>query len=476
MDVEKNYNARNVALSVLCRVLEDKEPSHTVIAGELDKYPQMTKEDRAFVKQLCMGTIEWVITLDDIINRYSKTKTEKQKPVIRNLLRLSAYQILFLNVPDSAACNEAVKLARKRKFEGLTGFVNGVLRKISAEKSEIMKTYFKEVPDTGSTEQDDNDPSVRYSLPEWIIKYYTDTFGPEKAISAFEYFLKEAGLNIRCNISRITPGELAGRLKKRGINVIPDPYSNKCMKISGIDRLSELPEFNQGMFCVQDLSSVLAGENPANELLKSYTADKVSILNNYTDKSLSRSETDKSKNNYILNILDLCAAPGGKTLNLADRLKAEGFEAHFTACDISESKLKKIRENIKRCGFDNIDSMINDATCFRDEFVEKFDILIADLPCSGLGVIGRKPDIKLNASLEKIDELAALQKTILENAVRYVKKGGFLLFSTCTIGHVENEDNLRFIEEHGFKRINSVQLCPGEYDCDGFYYSLSVRE
>lgn len=480
MENEKKYNVRNIVLTILCRILEEKVPSHIAIAEGLDKYSDMAKEDRAFVKLLCMGTVERVITLDDVIDEYSKTPTNKQKPVIRNILRMGVYQILFMNVPDSAACNEAVKLAKKRGFTGLSGFVNGILRNVVTHKDEIS-VRFGERADISENEQNAESAeklySEKYSLPEWIIKRYICRFGRDKALRAFEYFLKKSTTQIRCNISKISPEKLKDLLEENNISVVnlnsDGKYSQeivhasqKCMTISGYDNLSSIQAFKDGLFTIQDFSSVMAGEILDKKMLEEYVSET------YCSSLWSRQEAEHYP---ALEIIDICAAPGGKTLNMADRLKAEGFKAHFTACDVSEYKLNKIRENVERCGFDNIDPVISDGTVFNPHFENKFDIMIADVPCSGLGVIGRKPDIKLNASPEGIKNLVILQRNILDNAARYLKKNGLMIYSTCTIGTDENEDNVGYLEQKGFKCLEMKQICPGEYDSDGFFYALMKK-
>lgn len=491
--MEKNYDARNIALNVLCRILEEKVPSHTAIAEGLAGNTFL-KEDRSFIKKLVIGTIERSITIDIIIDRYSTVKVKKQKPVVRNVLRMGIYQILFMDVPDSAACNESVKLIKKRRLMGLSGFVNGVLRKTAAEKESIIKqingkirlsdeilspekehsadkvqtdekVQFREkmlssekvlFPEKEQSHEKAQSPGYnefvfKYSMPEWIVKHYIERFGPQKAERAFEYFLSDSSVQIRCNISRISPSELVGRLKEENVTVDQRTQSDKCMIISGFDKLESLKAFREGLFAVQDYSSVLASDCPDSDLIAEYI---------------------KKSGRSALEVLDICAAPGGKTMNMADRLIAEGVEASFTACDVSESKLNKIRENIERCGFDNIKPIINDATVCNPSFIARFDIVIADVPCSGLGVICRKPDIKLNSSPEKIEELSKLQRSILINTVKYVKTNGFMTFSTCTTCNAENDDNTEFIKSMGFEELDRVQICPGDCDCDGFYYAV----
>ncbi len=433
---------RNDCLNMIVAVLEEHRPSHLVIADYLDSHADLPDMDRSFVKRLVMGVIERRLMLDHVADAVSKTKTAKMKPVVRNIIRMGIYQLFYMNVPDSAACNESVKLAKKRGLANLSGFVNGVLRNIARQK--------KELTDLSKIKDDIRRLSLEYSVPEWIVKYYCDNYGAEAAKKAFEHYLAPSKTFIRCNSSRIAPDELAERLISRGIAVEKTDIA-RCLKISDYSKLAGIPEFDEGLFTVQDMSSIMAGE----------IADVKAGMK----------------------VLDLCAAPGGKSLNIADRMIHEetihqvncDSKGSVISCDISDQKVRLIRENVDRCGFTNIETRVNDAAVFVPEFENAFDIVIADVPCSGLGIIGRKPDIKYNMTPEGQKELVELQRSILENAVRYVKKGGQLLFSTCTVNRAENEEDVELIESKGFDCALQKQLLPGDNGADGFFYAKLVN-
>ena len=429
---------RNDCLNMIVAVLEEHRPSHLVIADCLDSHSELTDIDRSFVKRLVMGVIERRIMLDHVIDAVSKTKTAKMKPVVRNIIRMGVYQLLYMNVPDSAACNESVKLAKKRGLVNLSGFVNGVLRNIARQKAELT--------DLSAVKGDLQRLSLEYSLPEWIVRYFIDNYGAEASEKAFKHYLTPSKTFIRCNSSRIAPDELAERLEKQGI-AVERTGIERCMAIAGFTSPGSIPEFKEGLFSVQDMSSVMAGE----------------IANIKGDER----------------VLDLCAAPGGKSMNIADRMINAGTvgsqdskkqterRGSVLSCDISEQKVRMIRENVDRCGFKNIETRVNDASVFVPEFENAFDIVIADVPCSGLGIIGRKPDIKYNMTPEGQKELVTLQRSILEN--------GQLLFSTCTVNRAENEENVDLIVSKGFDCILQKQLLPGDSGADGFFYAKLIK-
>ncbi len=414
-------------------VLEEHRPSHLVMAGYLDAHRDLPDMDRSFVKRLVIGVVERRITLDHVIDSVSKTKTAGMKPVIRNIILMGVYQLLYMNVPDSAACNESVKLTKKRGLVNLSGFVNGVLRNIARNKEELAGFG------NDNSENNTGRMSIRYSMPEWIVRYFLDNYGEEAAIKAFDYYFEPSKTCIRCNASRISPEELFERLTARGICVSRTERA-RCMVLRDNPGLGSIPEFTEGLFTVQDMSSVMAGEI-----------------------------ADVAGNEVVL---DLCAAPGGKSMNIADRLTT----GSVLACDISEQKVAMIEENIRRCRLNNISTRVNDAAVFVPEFEAAFDIVIADVPCSGLGIIGRKPDIKYNMSPEGQKELVTLQRRILDNAVRYVRPGGQLLFSTCTVNRAENEENVAYIAAKGYDCELQRQLLPGDNGADGFFYSKLIRK
>ena len=449
-------NEREVVLDMLLSLREGKL-SHTILKDTLDSYLYLDKSSRGFITRLYEGTIEKRLYLDYIIDGYSKTPVKKMKPVIMLLLEISVYQLFFMDrVPDSAAINEAIKLAKKRGLTGLSGFVNGVLRNIARNKENIAlpdknKDLIKYL-------------EIKYSTPKAVVEHFINDYGSEKAEEILEAFEEKRPLT-----ARATKGdreELIKKLEGEGVKTGTDTIFPESVRILELDNLGFLGSFEDGDFVIQDESSQFIG--------------KIVGL-----PSGAR-------------VLDLCAAPGGKSLLFAEMEEVD----EIISCDISESKTELIEDNVRRIGVDKIRTKVNDASVFNPDFEERFDLVICDLPCSGLGVMGRKRDIKYNVSLDKIRELAILQKKILENAARYVKKGGRLIYSTCTMTRAENEENFTFISEFkGFSAVDFsdkirgyvdrykdgerlvneakkgfIRLIPGELGTDGFFVSEYMRE
>ena len=439
-------NSRELVLDILMEILEKGGPSHVVLRQALGKYQFLSKQDRAFITRVTEGTLEYLIQIDYILNSCSKTPVSKMKPVIRNILRMSVYQILYMDrIPDSAACNEAVKLAGKRHFQGLKGFVNGILRRISREKEGITES----LPDL----------SVRLSVPKWLTAMWRDELGEERTETVLKAFLRERPVMVRCNESLAERETILASLESQGVQAVPSPYLPGVLELSGYDHLEMLEAFQMGWIQVQDLSSVFAG--------------------------LAASP---QKGDFVL---DVCAAPGGKSLHAADLLRGTGM---VEARDLTEKKAELIEENIQRCGFSNIRARVWDALVPDETVFGKADIVLADLPCSGLGIIGKKPDIKLRMTRESADDLARLQRQILSVVWQYVKPGGILVYSTCTIHQAENQENAAwFLKNFPFKpgdltkRLGGVlkedslkdgwiQFLPGFGPWDGFFLSVMRRE
>ena len=429
-------NSRELILDTLLLIDRDGEYSHIALKQVLDKYQYLDKKERAFITRVVNGTLERMIELDHIIHSFSKVKVNKMKPVIRMILRSGVYQIKYMDaVPDSAVCNESVKLAGKRGFTGLKGFVNGVLRNVSRNLARV------EYP---SREKDpEGYLSIRYSLPAWLAAQWISEYGLEKAEEIGEGFFAERPLCVRCNTSRISREELAERLRREGVVVTPDEEVPCALWLQGYDHVAGLPEFREGLFYVQDLSSMRA------------------VL--WADPK----EGDQ--------VLDVCAAPGGKAIHVAEMLRGTGM---VEARDLTDYKIGLLEENIRRAGLANIQAVKWDATLPDPEKEEKMDIVLADLPCSGLGVLGKKPDLRYKMTPEKEEELARLQQKILSVVQAYVKPGGTLVYSTCTIHRVENEENTRwFLENHPkFRLRKERQLLPGADRGDGFYIAVMEKE
>lgn len=422
-------DTREIVLDILLAVTRDGEYSHIALKNTLDKYRYLEKRERAFLTKVVEGTLEYQIRIDYIINTFSNTKVHKMKPVIRCILRSAVYQICFLDgVPDSAACNEAVKLAKKRGFHTLRGFVNGVLRNIARNKENITYPEKEKEPVAYL--------SVIYSLPEWLVCQWKDEYGMECTEQMAAAFLIEQPTTVRINTERITKQELIDRLQSEGVRVSESVQMEDALFLSGYDYLNKLKSFQEGLFYVQDISSMTAAKEA------------------------------KVKEQDV--VLDLCAAPGGKSIYVAQQMHGKG---RVIARDLTPQKVFLIEENIRRCQVSNMQAECADARIFDAAWEKKADLVIADLPCSGLGVIGRKKDIKYKMTVEKEAELVALQREILKNAVRYVKPGGTLLYSTCTIHKAENEENVRWLSEQ-YPELEvelQKQIFPGEEGNDGFF-------
>lgn len=420
-------NTRALVLEMLMAINEDGQYSHLVLRDVLDKYQYLSKQERAFLTRLTEGTVEKQITLDYVIDHFSKTKVRKMKPLIRNLMRLSVYQIMYMDgVPDSAVCNEAVKLARKRGFSGLSGFVNGVLRSIAREWKTVG------FPNA----------SVCYSVPEWIVNTWQKDYGKEQTTQILEALSTEAKLTVRTNLQKCTPQELKKRLEEEGVTVTEVPEIPYAFALSGFDYLAGLESFQDGWFYVQDVSSMMVAVT-----------------------------ADPKPGNYVI---DVCAAPGGKSTHMAELLDGTGM---VEARDLTEYKVGLIEENIMRTGLHNIKAVQMDATVLDEASIEKADVLVCDLPCSGLGVMGRKTDIRYKMTEEKAQELAQLQQQMLDVVCAYVKPGGTMVYSTCTIHRAENEENVEvFLQKHAdFSLVSEKQMYPGEVGSDGFFLAKMVR-
>ncbi len=425
---------REIVLETLLLITRDGEFSHIALKNVLDKYQYLDKKERAFISRVVKGTLERMIEMDYIIDHFSSIKVKKMKPVIRTILRSSVYQIRYMDsVPDSAVCNEAVKLAAKKGFLNLKGFVNGVLRNISRRISEVP------FPDRTDLRKF---ISVRYSLPEWLVSQWLSVYDEDTVIGMGEEFLKEKPVSIRCCTNRITPEELEGELAAEGVTVRREPEVPGAFYIAGYDYIAGLKSFQQGHFYVQDLSSMLAA-----------------------------GWAEVKDGEYVI---DVCAAPGGKALHIAELLGGSG---HVEARDLTDYKVSLIQENIEKSGLLNIEALKRDALVMEPEALEKADLVIADLPCSGLGVLRKKPDLKYKMTEKQQGELVSLQRQILSIVNRYVKPGGRLLFCTCTIHRKENEENaVWFTKEYPeFTLVRERQLLPGKDKTDGFYMALFQR-
>ena len=445
----KAINEREIVLEVLLEITEHGMYSHIVLRDVLNKYQYLEKKERSFITRVTEGTLEHMMEIDYILDQFSKVKVKKMKPVIRNIMRSAVYQMKYMDsVPVSAACNEAVKLAVRKGFGSLRGFVNGVLRNVARNLDQI------EYPTEPLQRL-----SIQYSMPEWILNLWLKAYDSDIVEQMLQAFQRETPLTIRCNLRMVTPKQLKEHLEAEGVTVKVHPYLEYAFHISGFDYLGDLESFQNGEFSVQDISSMLVSELAA-----------------------------PKEGDYVI---DVCAAPGGKSLHMAEKLIGSG---HVEARDLTEYKVSLIQENIERTGLSNVEAVQQDALIFDETSVGKADIVLADLPCSGLGVLAKKTDLKYKATKEGADSLAKLQREMLKNVQAYVKDEGKLVYSTCTINPAENMDNVHWflnqypefelIDIHGslceelqkdVKENGCIQLLPGVHQSDGFFLACMKK-
>lgn len=415
-------NARETAMKVIYDVEFDGAYSNMALKDALRS--DMSRQDKSLVTNIVYGVLDRKITLDYIIGKFSKVKPKKISKHILIILRMGIYQIMFMDkIPISAAVNESVRLARRYGHSASAGFVNGLLRNVS--RSEI------EYP-TDKTEY----LSVKYSFPVWLCKRWICDYGYEFTEEMLCSFNKEKKLNIRPNTLKVTAEELASMLKDNGIDCV----EYKGMIISDGFDISSDTLYNGGYYTVQDFAAMQAA-----------------IV-------LAPNENDT--------VIDMCAAPGGKTTHLAELMKNKG---KIYACDVHEHKIELIRKNAERLGIDIIDAKISDGSKTDKSMINTADKVLCDVPCSGLGIIGRKPEIKWNR--DENSTLPKIQRQILNNAAKYVKTGGEIVYSTCTLLREENECVTgEFLKTNDtFEKVYEKTYYPHIDNSDGFYICKMKR-
>lgn len=424
MLVNKMANARKVAVLALQKIFVDGAYSNIAVNSFL-KDSDLSKEDKAFATALIYGVLDRKITLDYVIRSFIKTPIKKLSPFTLNTLRVAVYQIMFMDkIPDSAAVNEAVNLIKRSKESRNSGFVNAVLRNVLRSE--------KLLPNGDSVE----DLSVIYSCPKEIIESFINDYGKENAIILLSEGLKPAPMTVRVNTLKTNLSEFI-----KNIGDATEAKPNGAVIINkGIDVASN-PLYRDGLFFVQDTAS-----QTAVSVLKPKAGDRV---------------------------LDMCAAPGGKSFAMALLMENKG---EVISCDIYDHKCELIKNSAKRLGLDIIKPTVQDATVY-DKNLGEFDCVLCDVPCSGLGIIRRKPDIKYKDFID-FDGLLPIQKSILNNAKNYLKSGGKLLYSTCTLRKAENEDivNEFLAQNDDFKLEYSHTFMPHTDNTDGFFCALLIKK
>lgn len=407
---------RKLALEALYKIDNEEAYSNIVLDELLNKNRNaLSNKDINFISELLYGVTTWKLTLDTIIQKYSKIKIKKISPWVINILRMGAYQIVFLDkVPKSAAVNESVNLCKKYGVKSV-GFVNAILRKI--EKKDYLELF--EIKDEIEKISKTN------SMPQWIVKELAKEFDTEKVNEICENSNLKPKITIRVNNLKTTKSELIKKLQSKKIEV-EEGILEDFLYLKNVKNITKLEEYKQGLFTMQDESAGL------------------------TALVLNPKEGEK--------ILDCCSAPGGKTTYIAEIMNNNG---NIIAWDLHKKRLEKVKENSKRLGINIIKTEVNDATVLKEEYIEKFDKILIDAPCLGLGVIKRKPDIKWQRKFEDIIEISKIQEKILNICSKYLKKGGILVYSTCSIIQAENDIIIQdFINDSIFdlEEINNINI------------------
>lgn len=432
----KLLNVREIALDLIDTVEKSGSYSNLMLNTAIEKN-NISGRDAALLTEITYGTIQRKLTLDFYLAPFLKKKAERW---VQNLLRLSLYQMVYLDkVPERAVIHEAVEIAKKRGHKGISGMVNGVLRSIQREG----------LPDTASVKDEAERISIETSHPLWLVKRWIKAYGKEKTEAMCLHNLTAPEQTVRVNSMKMTRDEAIQALREEGFEAEPSHVSPYAVRIlRGNAARSAL--YKNGAISIQDESSMLVapvvGAQPKQR------------------------------------ILDMCSAPGGKTAHLAEQMNGEG---RIDALDIHAHKLKLVAQNADRLSLDNIHIQKQDARKAGEIFdPETFDAILVDAPCSGLGVIRRKPDLKYAKTEQDLDNLQRIQLSILDAAVPLLKKDGVLVYSTCTVDQEENEGTVQaFLKAHpefepaALEHIaigaekNMVQVFPDDFGGDGFFIS-----
>jgi len=405
-DEKTKESVRCLAGEILFKV-DTRKAYADILLDQALRTADLDERDRALLTELTYGTLRWRGTIDARLSRHLRRPLAQADALIRNLLRLACYQLLYLDrIPDYAAVNEAVELAKRHGGQRAAGFVNGVLRSLLREGHDAIAI---------ATDMSVTALAVQYSHPEWLVQRWLEEFGAEQAQALMAANNEKPPLTLRVNSLKCTRDDLLGRFLDAGIQATATPWSPHGILLPSAGAVENLPAFGEGVFQVQGEASQL-----------------VSYL-------LSPSAGER--------VLDACAAPGGKTTHIAELMKDNG---ELVALDTSLSGVEKIRQNMNRLGTKSVRVARADASeQFSDSFAEPYDRILVDAPCSGLGTLRAHPEIKWHREVNDIRRLSGLQLKILERVAQYLKPGGILVYSTCTLTRDENEQNVEiFLAQH----------------------------
>lgn len=421
--------AREIALKALYKIDKEQAYSNIVLNDEIKQNRnKINDKDIGLISEIVYGVTTWKLTIDEIIKKYSKIRLKKISPWILNILRMGTYQIIFLDkIPKSAAVNESVNLAKRYGHASSSNFTNAILRKIEKEDYEEFFQIKDDVERISKTN----------SMPVWII----EELMKNNTIEEVEEICKNLNLRpeiiIRINKLKTTKEEIMRKLEEANIEYREIPDMEDFLVLNKIKNIENLELFKDGLFTVQDASAGL------------------------TAVVLNPQEND--------NVLDACSAPGGKTTYIAELMHNKG---KIEAWDIHEHRTKLVEKNAERLGIKIINTDVKNSAEYEEKYKEKFDRILLDVPCMGIGVIKRKPDIKWQRKKEDIEEISNLQRKILENCSKYLKRGGYLVYSTCSILKEENEDVVNdFIKNNSDFEIvkNGLFNIKPDKEKDGFF-------
>ena len=413
--------AREVALKTLYRINNEGAYSNIALDEEISKNAQkLNAKDIGLISEIVYGVITWKLTIDEIIKKYSKIRLKKISPWILDILRLSIYQIVFLDkIPKSAAVNEGVNLAKRYGHRSSSGFANAILRKVEKQDYEDFKNIKDEKERL----------SKQYSMPLWIIE---ELMGEGLELEKIEEICISSNIrpkvSIRINTLKTNKEELKHILENENIKAT-DGILKDFLVLYKAKNIEKLESFKNGLFTVQDEAAGLT-----------------SLI------------LDPKKGESIL---DACSSPGGKTTYIAQLVENEG---QIIAFDIHEHRTRLVEQNAKRLGVNIIETKVQDASKFEEKYVNKFDKILLDVPCLGIGVLKRKPDIKWQKKKEDVKEISEIQYKILENCTKYLKPKGELVYSTCSILKEENENLIkRFLQKNKEFKLEKIENIEEEF-------------
>lgn len=396
-------NARKIATEVVSQVFNNKAYSNIVLGLELNN-SDLSEVDKALVTEIVYGTIKYKYSIDKIIQNFTGKNFNKLESFVLNILRISIYQIKYLDkIPDFAAVNEAVNLTKKNVSVGASKLVNGVLR-----------NYLRNLDKQYYNDNEIEKLAFHYSFPHWLIKHFISHYGRDNAENILKGLNERPAITLRVNSLKGDYEEVFEALEKNKYDIMEGYVCPEAIRIVNGRSIEANPLFKDGYVTVQDESAMLV-------------APSMDIEENMT-------------------VLDLCSAPGGKTTHISEIMNNTGKVLAF---DIHENKLSLILSNVQRLGIKNINCSTLDATIYNSELEDRGDRVLIDVPCSGLGIIRKKPEIKYTKTSKELKEIVKIQKEIMKNAAKYVKKDGVILYSTCTLNKEENENNIQwFLKNH----------------------------